>query len=375
MSDFGLPRLIAGGPHVLRGHQQQPVLIGSSRIDKHSRRHGVWSRARGNLVQVYGDGHAVGMHPHVTHPEHGAGRKLALDSQIPLRRLRIAEMRIVGLLQAASAEHHGPGSGSGLRELVQRRLQHAVSVVNRVHIGEQIGCGVARIVEGHWAQCGYGENTEARTNDGFVVVKWPVCQADARIEIALVQLSQTLCHMRLAGRRDVGTRERRVSIGQRTGVERFKKSGVDGLQGWIIRYRRRFQELIRNQHAVDLGIETPQVALTFNKRRKQFPAQPEIESQMAVHLPFVLTVDAPLRRQCVDLRAGDREKRLLRQAQQEISEKVVCERAGAESEIAIVVRGLEEHQRVVTHPARIHAEPEGVLAHYVGEIVRDLGCV
>jgi len=30
---FGLPRLIAGVPHVLRGHQQEPVLIGSSRID------------------------------------------------------------------------------------------------------------------------------------------------------------------------------------------------------------------------------------------------------------------------------------------------------------------------------------------------------
>src|SRR5208337_1203228 len=113
---------------------------------------------------------------------------------------------------------------------------------------------------------------------------------------------------------DVGTRQRQVSIGQRTRVERFKKSGVDGLQGWIIRYRRRLQELIRNQRAVGPGVETPQVALSFIKRRKQFPAQPEIEGQMAVQLPLVLTVDAPLRRQCVDLRASDSEKRLRRQA-------------------------------------------------------------
>ena len=78
-----------------------------------------------------------GLHPHVARTQHGVGRKLPLDSPIPLRRLRIAEMRIVG-----------PGSGSRLRELVQRRLQHAVSVVNRIHIGERLDVGLPALLKG-----------------------------------------------------------------------------------------------------------------------------------------------------------------------------------------------------------------------------------
>jgi len=89
-------------------------------------------------------------------------------------------------------------------------------------------------------------------------------------------------------------------------------------------------------------------------------------------LPLILGIDAPLRRPGIDLRAGDGEERLLRQAEHEIAEGIAREQTGAEGKVAVIVRGLEEHQRVVAHFADIHAESQRVLVHYFAHVVGDL---
>jgi len=183
-----------------------------------------------------------------------------------LRRLRIAEQRIVRLLEAASSQNCGRGRGSGLRKLKLRRQQVAVGAVDRVHVGDEIGRRVARVVEGHRPERGHGEDAESGAQHRFVVVERPVGDTHARIEIVPVDLTQSGGQMVLARCQDVRAGQRRVAIGQRAGVERLQKSVVDRLQRRL--RLDGLQKAVGHKHAVGARIETSQVADRFRKRRQ-----------------------------------------------------------------------------------------------------------
>src|ERR1700691_1440029 len=131
-----------------------------------------------DLVKILGHRQTVGIHSHVTDPQQSAVTDLALDGEIPLRGLGIAEQWVVGLVQRAAAKNRGLIRRRGGRELKLRLAANIVGV--GVNHREWIAC----IVEGHWTESRDGENSEACAEHGLVVAERTERQADARIEIA-----------------------------------------------------------------------------------------------------------------------------------------------------------------------------------------------
>src|SRR5580658_1629434 len=92
---------------------------------------------------------------------------------------------------------------------------------------------------------------------------------------------------------------------------------------------------------------------------------------MAVHLPFILAVYAPLHRGCIHLWARYREVRRVRHPEQKIANGVAGERT-AEGEAAEVVGRQVVHQAAETLSAGIHSESHRVLTQNLSQIVGEL---
>lgn len=121
---------------------------------------------------------------------------------------------------------------------------------------------------------------------------------------------------------------------------------------------------------VESGVKTGDVALSFLKRGKQFPAQTEVQCQMAIHLPLVLAVETPVPSVGVDLRGSNCKERL-RQPEEKIAERIVCERA-VKVELAVVVGRLEVQWGAVRQPACVHSEVQRMLANAERDVVGEL---
>src|SRR5580704_14130408 len=119
MRGFQHHPLIVLVPAIFRCVDDAPILKWRPWIDK--RTLNVGSSAGRNLVQVHRDAQPIGVHSHVARAEYRVSSQLALDGEIPLRRLRIAETGIGGLLNRAAADLYELARGDGIGELEKRR--------------------------------------------------------------------------------------------------------------------------------------------------------------------------------------------------------------------------------------------------------------
>src|SRR5580704_3631763 len=132
MSGFQHHPLIVLVSAIFRCVDDSPILKWRPRIDKRILK--IRSRAGRNLVQVHRDAQPIGVHSHVARAEYRVSSQLALDGEIPLRGLRIAETGIGGLLNRAAADLYELARGDRIGELEKRRAVRAYGVdvsVNR----------------------------------------------------------------------------------------------------------------------------------------------------------------------------------------------------------------------------------------------------
>ena len=119
----------------MSGFQHQSLIVLVSAIfrcvDKRTRH--VGSRAGRNLVQVHGDTQPIGVHAHVARAQYRVSSQLPLEGDIPLRRLRIAETWIGGLLNCAAANLYELARGDGIGELEKRHAVRADGIHVCVH--------------------------------------------------------------------------------------------------------------------------------------------------------------------------------------------------------------------------------------------------
>src|ERR1700741_1161688 len=118
MSGFQHHPLIVLVSAIFRCVDDAPILKWRPWIDKRTRN--VRSRARRNLVQVYRYAQPIGVHAHIARPEYRVSSQLPLEGDIPLRRLRIAEPRIGGLLNRAPADLNELARGERIGGLGKR---------------------------------------------------------------------------------------------------------------------------------------------------------------------------------------------------------------------------------------------------------------
>ena len=228
MAGIYLHRLIIREARVFRGKQRKPIRIG--RVRRRIR-----CRARMDLVQILRDRQPVRIHPHVTRAQQRARGDLPLDREIPLSCLRIAEQRIVGLVQRASAKHDHVGWRRRRRKLELRLAGDVVRV--SVHHRER----VASIIEGHGTERRDCEHAEPGADHRLVIAKWTESDADTRVEVTEIPLSQSLRQMILARRQHVRAS---AALSQRAGIEGLQKSGVHLLKRR--RIRQRLLQRVRN---------------------------------------------------------------------------------------------------------------------------------
>ena len=100
MAELHFHRLIILEAEVLRGINGPLVPERRPRVDERARN--IRFGARNNLVQVYRDVQPVGVHPYIADSQCGIRVEFPFDRYIPLRRLRIAIMRVGGLLDRSN---------------------------------------------------------------------------------------------------------------------------------------------------------------------------------------------------------------------------------------------------------------------------------
>src|ERR1700739_1964998 len=126
MSGFQHHPLIVLVSAIFRCVDDAPILKWRPWIDK--RTLNVRSSAWLNLIQVYRYAQPIGVHAHVARAEHRVSSQLPLEGDIPLRRLRIAETGIGGLLNRAPANLNELARGDRIGELEKRRAIRADGV-------------------------------------------------------------------------------------------------------------------------------------------------------------------------------------------------------------------------------------------------------
>src|SRR5262245_11632871 len=232
-----------------------------------------------------------------------------------------------------------------------------------VRIGADDGAGDVRDVERQLPQVGHREDAKTPADDGLAVLERAVSEAEARLQVAVVNLAQPLRQTSFTRPCDRDALE----VWIESLPVRPRAAGVDRTQELGSR-----TQLVGNDHPAVGVIERAQVAILIGEWRHNRVAQAEADRQLVSDAPLVLRVHRVLSGRGVNVRAGLRDVCEGRQAEQEIGKGGAAELTGAEDELAEIVRAAETLQVERAEAADVNAEARRVPAFDPGQVVREL---
>src|SRR5262249_35146581 len=304
--------------------------------------------------------HPIRVHPDVAHTQRQIARQFTFNRQVPLRRLWVAVVGRRVLIEIGRADELPRRRRvEGRRESVARGAGHRIGV----RIGADDGAGDVRDIERQLSQVGHREDAKTPADDGPAVLERAVSEAEARLQVAIVNLAQSLRQTGFTCPCDRYALEVRIE----SLPVRSRAAGVDRTQEFGARI-----QLVGNDHPAVGVYERAEIAILIGERRHNRVAQAEADRQFVIDAPFILRVHRILSGRGVNVRAGLRDISESRQPQQEIGEGVTAELTGAEDELAEVVRAAETLQVKITEAADVNAEAHRVPAFDPGQVVGEL---
>src|ERR1051325_5139126 len=178
-----------------------------------------WRGGRHRLIEVGRPWQLYGPQRDVRYPQTSVPAEVPLDAEVPLNRVWVFEVRIVGRAEIGLSIWRRGNAAAVRRDLRQLEERHAVLNIVR-ELPDVRTADAGQRIE-HSSEDRHRVPANAAANDRLRVVKRTVREAESRIEVLFLRESQRVGPARL-----IGLQERRA----RDSVERRTRTRVDRLQ-------------------------------------------------------------------------------------------------------------------------------------------------